>query len=44
MIDKGEGILQGVDAVIDKDKSSAKLAKDLEADMLVILTAVEKFI
>ena len=28
--------------VIDKDKSSAKLAKDLEADMLVILTAVEK--
>ena len=42
MIDKGEGILQGVDAVIDKDKSSAKLAKDLEADMLVILTAAEK--
>lgn len=42
VIDKGEGILQGVDAVIDKDKSSAKLAKDLEADMLVILTAVEK--
>ena len=28
--------------VIDKDKSSANLAKDLEADMLVILTAVEK--
>ena len=42
VIDKGEGILQGVDAVIDKDKSSAKLAKDLDADMLVILTAVEK--
>ena len=42
VIDKGEGILQGVDAGIDKDKSSAKLAKDLEADMLVILTAVEK--
>ncbi len=33
---------QGVDAVIDKDKSSAKLAQDLKADMLVILTAVEK--
>ena len=32
VIDKGEGILQGVDAVIDKDKSSAKLAKDLDAD------------
>ena len=42
VIDRGEGILQGVDAVIDKDKSSAKLAKDLEADMLVILTAAEK--
>lgn len=33
---------QGVDAVIDKDKSSAKLAQDLQAEMLVILTAVEK--
>ena len=30
---------QGVAAVIDKDKSSAKLAQDLEAEMLVILTA-----
>lgn len=37
--DKG---LIGVDAVIDKDKSSAKLAQDLNADMLVILTAVDK--
>ena len=42
VIDRGKRILQGVDAVIDKDKSSAKLAKDLEADMLVILTAAEK--
>ena len=42
VIDKGEGILQGVDAVIDKDKSSAKLAKDLDAEMLVILTAVDR--
>ncbi|MCI9575372.1 MAG: carbamate kinase [Clostridiales bacterium] len=33
---------QGVAAVIDKDKSSAKLAQDLEAEMLVILTAVEQ--
>lgn len=32
----------GVPAVIDKDRSSAKLAADLRADMLVILTAVEK--
>lgn len=33
---------KGVAAVIDKDKSSCRLAKDLDADMLVILTAVEK--
>lgn len=32
----------GVPAVIDKDRSSAKLAADFRADMLVILTAVEK--
>ncbi len=34
--------LKGVDAVIDKDRSSAKLALDLNADMLVILTAVDR--
>ena len=34
--------LEGVPAVIDKDRSSAKLAADFGADMLVILTAVEK--
>lgn len=32
---------QGIDAVIDKDKSSARLATDLGADVLLILTAVE---
>ena len=32
---------QGIDAVIDKDRTSAKLAADVEADMLIILTAVE---
>lgn len=31
----------GVDAVIDKDKSSARLAIDLNADILLILTAVD---
>lgn len=31
----------GIDAVIDKDKSSAKLASDLNADILLILTAVD---
>ena len=42
VIEKEDGSLQGVDAVIDKDKSSAKLAKDLDSDMLVILTAVDR--
>jgi len=32
----------GVPAVIDKDRSSAKIAADFKADMLVILTAVDK--
>lgn len=36
------GILHGVDAVIDKDKTSALLAKEINADKLVILTTVEK--
>ena len=37
-----EGLYEGVPAVIDKDRSSAKLAADFGADMLVILTAVPK--
>ena len=36
------GKLYGTPAVIDKDFASAKLAELLDADMLVILTAVEK--
>ena len=35
-------ILVGVEAVIDKDFAAAKLAEVLQADMLIILTAVEK--
>ena len=42
VIEKGVGDYEGVAAVIDKDRASAKLALDLKADMLVILTAVEK--
>lgn len=34
--------LRGVSAVIDKDYASALLAKELNADMFIILTAVEK--
>jgi len=39
---KEEGKLRGVPAVIDKDLASEKLAEDLDADMLLILTAVDK--
>lgn len=33
---------EGIDAVIDKDKTSAMLAKELNADELLILTSVDK--
>lgn len=36
------GAYRGVAAVIDKDRSSARLALDIDADMLVILTAVDQ--
>ena len=39
---KNDDYFEGVAAVIDKDRASAKLALDLKADMLVILTAVDK--
>ncbi|EFI42296.1 MULTISPECIES: carbamate kinase [Peptoniphilus] len=41
VIETNDG-LKGVAAVIDKDSSSAKLALDVNADMLVILTAVDR--
>lgn len=33
----------GTEAIIDKDFASEKLAEELEADYLIILTAVEKW-
>ncbi|MCL2825994.1 MAG: carbamate kinase [Eggerthellaceae bacterium] len=41
VIEKDGGYV-GVPAVIDKDRTSAKLAADAEADMLIILTAVDR--
>lgn len=39
---KTDTALMGISAVIDKDFASAKLAEILDADYLIILTAVEK--
>ena len=39
---KKDGVLSGVAAVIDKDRSAALLAKEIDADILLILTAVDK--
>ncbi|MDR7855288.1 carbamate kinase [Tissierella sp.] len=41
VIEEGNN-LKGIDAVIDKDFASGLLAKELDADFLIILTAVEK--
>jgi len=42
VVEDEHGNLRGAAAVIDKDLASAVLAKEIEADMLVISTAVEK--
>ncbi|MCB5252693.1 MAG: carbamate kinase, partial [Candidatus Cloacimonetes bacterium] len=39
---KENGYLQGIDAVIDKDFASALLALNIQADLFVILTGVDK--
>jgi len=36
-----DGTYEGIDAVIDKDRASAVLARDIKAQTLVILTNVE---
>lgn len=42
VIKKGDGIYEGIDAVIDKDFASAKLADLIDAEYFFILTAVDK--
>ncbi|MGI6730837.1 MAG: carbamate kinase [Anaerovoracaceae bacterium] len=42
VIENSDGSLTGVDAVIDKDFAAELLAEQIEADMLLILTEVEK--
>lgn len=42
VVSNGRGGFQSVDAVIDKDLSSTLLAKELNADILIITTGVEK--
>ncbi len=42
VIDKGNGTLEGVPAVIDKDFASCKIAQLLNADTFIVLTAVEQ--
>ena len=41
-IDQNNGWYEGIDAVIDKDLTSAVLARDVGAEELLIVTAVEK--
>ena len=42
VIDAGDGVYQGVAAVIDKDFASSLLASEIKADLFLIATAVEK--
>jgi len=41
VVRRGEGRLEGVEAVIDKDLAAQRLAQDIGADLLLILTDVE---
>ncbi|MAE71455.1 MAG: carbamate kinase [Gemmatimonadetes bacterium] len=44
VIETEHGELDGVDAVVDKDLASALLAREIGADRLIILTAVNKVV
>jgi carbamate kinase len=42
VIEEDDGSLKGIAAVIDKDYAAERLAEDMDADVLMILTEVEK--
>ena len=42
VIEKEDGSVEGIAAVIDKDLAAEKLAEDMDADVLMILTEVER--
>ncbi|MBP7222343.1 MAG: carbamate kinase [Sedimentibacter sp.] len=42
VIENEDGSLKGVEAVIDKDFAAERLAEDMDSDILLILTEVEK--
>ncbi|RKZ33546.1 carbamate kinase, partial [bacterium] len=42
VIEKSDGSLQPVDAVIDKDRASAVLANNINAEKLIIITGVDR--
>jgi len=39
---KDQGVLKGIDAVIDKDRAASVMASDIGAQLLIILTSVDK--
>jgi carbamate kinase len=42
VIEREDGMLEGVEAVIDKDYASSLLAREIEADLFLISTAVDQ--
>jgi carbamate kinase len=42
VIINGNGLFEGVEAVIDKDYAASLLAREVKADLFVILTAIER--
>jgi len=41
-VTRSQGVLKGIDAVIDKDRAASVVASDINAQLLIILTSVSK--